>query len=396
MSDSDLETGERGQEEAALLAAWISYQESLNEQPPDALSIAAMVHYLCSTQSAGDASQVEQALVSSRVLRGQLREVRSLLDALQSGTWEQAASHAADTGLAGEVARGWQEVLLVRPPMAAQAPQRWLERGWERTLREVGEGVVEARAAWTALLAFGEILRAALYSHVPATARGAADVTPENLQGFPEGICLETAGKVQKDGALNVAVYVQDAEGEPAPQLHGRMLFLALTGAGAALPIASGPIVKDIAEWRLSGFGSALGLPEGPLPSFLFAVSLDEAMQSGSFHSYTLHAELENSGGTRLGASLPVEIRREPHWEHEVFSIEVAAPIGTRLACPNHNLVLELAVAPGCWQRLGGWAMRDWDDEPRVLTANCPGSAEEAAVFPALIRARLQPILAVP
>lgn len=396
MSDSDLETGERDQEEAALLSAWISHQESRNSQPLDALSIAAMVHYLCSTQSAREASQVEQALVSSRVLRGQLRDVRSVLDALQADTWEQAASHAADSGLSGEVARGWQEVLSHSPPLTARAPQNWQQRGWERTLREVEEGVAEAQAAWTALLAFGERLRTALSTPTFASARGSEGATLELLRGFPDGISLEMEGRVQKDGRLNLAAYVQDAAGEPSALLNGRLLFLALTSGGAELPIASRPVVEDSARWKLAGLGAALGLSEGLLPSTLFVISLDEPTPSASLPCYTIQAELEYSGGAASGVFLAVEMRGEPRWEKETFQINVVLPLETRLACPNHKLLLELAVAPGCWQRLGSWAMQDWGDGPRVLTANCPGSAKVTGVFPALIRARVQPILAAP
>jgi hypothetical protein len=174
--------------------------------------------------------------------------------------------------------------------------------------------------------------------------------------------------------------------------LDQRILYLGLVHQGEVWPLASGPIDRDRVEWHLTGLASTLGLPVGPLPSSLFALSLDEPLGAHPAPSRWLQGELLDAEGMPLpGRTVPVQIRGVPHWEAGTFSVEIALPLETRLACPDHLLLLDVVVSAHTWQRLGCWPVRDWQEEARLLTTRCPDRSAIAVASASLLRARLQP-----
>jgi hypothetical protein len=370
---------------AALLESWLQSRARPRSAMPEP---AALVRYLTGRLPAEEARAVERGLVASTAARRRVRDVGHCLEALKEGSWEEAAARAQGEGLEAEAAREWLRLAGAQVGAAAGARRRWRAAGWNAVRREVAEGAVEAQAAWAALGIFGQRLRALLDAPRLATARGvqAGLVVAGSL---PPGTRLVVArAEADAEGALRIALA---AEGEGGAEWLPVRVALGL--GSETWPLAAGVIRRGRASWELPGLAAALGLAAGPLPPSCLRVSVgpEAAAEAGGPPWSLLVPVVDAAGAPRREPPAAVELLSAPRWEAGEFRVEVALPLATRVAWPEHVLELRLGLSPRWAQRLGEWPVREWGAGPRVLTVACPGAPDAEVPLASLLRARLRP-----
>jgi hypothetical protein len=375
---------------AALLEAWLRSRNALHPPASDAPSVELLVGYLCGTLAAPEARVVEQGLVAHPAARRQLIEARASLDALEAKPWQEVAGRAAASGFAAQVARAWLTILTERLGAAPRAADCWLTNGWMVVRRQVEEGAAEAQAAWSAFLSFCEQLRSGLRAPRLAVARGGERMLPVVAGTVPPGLRIVlTEAEVAADGSLRAAIAAQDASGRASPAMSGQAAHLALVWSGEAWPIAASAFEGARAAWEVPGLGAATGLPVGELPASYLLIAVGAPAPAPRVDRQILLAEVPGPAGGTAAAPAAIELLSEPRWQAGRFSVAVAVPASTRAAHSGRWLRLELVVSPAMRQCLGAWPLSEWGEDPRTLTASCPGSPDASLPLASFLRASL-------
>jgi hypothetical protein len=397
MSDEP-ESGGRSAEDLApgtvtLLESWLISRSP--ESPAADLSVGQMVGHLSGALPAAESRRLVGGLTRSPADRARLRQVRDLLGELQRLSWEAVHQRARGEGFPAEVAREWLWLAEESLQAAEHAPRYWLANGWERVRAQLEAGAVEARAAWSALQAIAGQIAGGGPGF--ALARGGEQGDPRIPGELPANLTASArAAEVTPEGALHVAVELQDAAGRPSEAAAGQPVRLFLAANGLTWPLAAGVVEGDRAEWLLPELGSALGLPEGPVPAAHFRIALGEAPAPRA-RWIEVPARVVGDTGEETPASEPyATLATDPEWSAGRLQLRLALSAAARARYRSYRLELLLAVTPASEQLLGEWPISAWGDEPRTLELLCPGipaapvSADAPAVTP-LLRTRLRP-----
>jgi hypothetical protein len=377
-----------------------------------AQDVKRLVRYLCCALAAAPAADLERALVQTAELRLRLRRTRAVLREIQGHTLsrtdplaptdsglQRAFSEQAEDDSYAEIRTAWQEVMAEQLVASPRSRERWREQGWADIRSEVAAGIETGRAAWAAFTAYGRQWRSALALHAmtPALQRGSDTSFSAEPEGHKAGIAItDIECHIDSDGTLNIVVRIVTTSTKPTDTL-----LLSLRRDDDAWPLARGRRNGERVEWSLPDFGTAVGLPPGPLPAQFFVFdAADSPEPSGVDHAGVEHtveedplsilAEVVDAHGQIIvGALAYVEIMSAPRWHTGQFSVQIVVPAFIRLAYPTSQLELALFVAEGHSQLLGTWPISQWDDAPLLLTAPFPGVPDTALPGTPIIIARL-------
>ena len=376
-----------------VVEEWLKQEAGIRSSPAVSLGVPGLVRYLCGALSPQEADALERGLVAAATARRRLRDVRAELLRLEALPWTTVAEAARGDGQAAEIAAAWLALAAEQIKAAEHAPAHWLAVGWQTVRSQVEEGVGEALSAWNAFLTFGAQWSRAL--HAPsrfAPERGGEAPAETILPGVTVSIRIEA--DIEPDDTLVVTLQCGPQSNPPATTLDGRTVLLALRDGLELWPLAAAPLVGGTAEWRISGFGAATGMPAGALPvdALHFALADGPALPPADFASRLLAEITDAHGRSTDGSHVPIIFLEEPRWLAGEFLVRVEIPAETRYwLTAGYRLRLDVAVSGNHWQNLGAWTLADGDDAPRILQASCPGSLDVILPSVTLIRAQLRP-----
>src|SRR5579871_2203235 len=174
----------------SLLEIWLAANIDRSAEPKPAPDVSQMIRYLSRTLSSQAMIDIDEGLAAHPEACEQLEQVLVQLDELQRLTCAEVSKRAEGDGLASQVARAWLSLASERLQAAPRAREYWLAQGgWSAVSRHVVEGVAEAQVAWSAVLAFGRQLTAALSQPRMAQAR-AGSTEPATDGDLPDGVKL--------------------------------------------------------------------------------------------------------------------------------------------------------------------------------------------------------------
>ncbi len=365
----------------------------------DVPDVTHLVRYLCGALAMDALPQLERGLLAQSSARRRLRLTRSALAEIQCMDWSRVARDAQimsdSDDIKPEVARAWLQLVTGRIASQSQMHGRWRQEGWVAIRRETMRGIAEAQAAWTAFLAFAEAWKASLsrMALTPALQRGRGEGNISSFGSMNAGMAItQVECEVNSDGVLNVVAWVAPANRGQTASAEVETLLLSLRRDDDLLPLATGTRIEDRVEWSLPGFGAALQLPPGPLPSQFFAFDSVTEPEIAGETSRSLPAEvMDATGQPVIGALAYIEMVSAARWEQGQFTVTISIPTFIHLAYSAYTLELSLFITAQFRQVLGRWPVKEWEDAPRVLTAPCPGVADVTLSTAWILQARLVP-----
>lgn len=374
-----------------VLAGWLRQQEGMQAPPGGAPGVPELVLYLCGALPPGETFAIEERLLATKSGLRQLRVVRTELLRLEAMPWQAVAAAAQGEDPTAAVASAWLALTATQVRESERAPARWLADGWQTLRGKVESGVGEALAAWNSFLAFGaqwgrELRAPGLF----ALERGAETQAETILPGITAPFQIEA--RIDTNDALHVTLQLEwDA---PDTMFEGRSVLLALRNGTQVWPLAHVPLRDGFAEWHISGFGAATGMPAGEIPrsALLFALA-DQEAPAVADAPLRLLAEITDREGVSSDRDLiPIIFLEEPRWFAGEFRVRVEIPAEARYwLSSGYQLRLDVAVSGAHWQHLGTWTLAAGDDAPHTLQAPCPGSLDVILPSVTLIRAQLRP-----
>jgi len=254
-----------------------------------------------------------------------------------------------------------------------------VDRGWTiwQLISDLAlAGRAEAHTLKTTLTGFADQVRLAAMRPGMAAARGLIAEQPRVVGARLE--CRFDYCDIDEDGTLRCKIRFDEETPESAKS--GKLAVLHLVSAGFLLPVASAPIIDQTAEWVVEQIGVLIGVVDGPPPVNSIAISIQypdlislsiQANPEWSTLPGSMFASIANSTGLETGrvpAEVGVEILPATVERSHALSVSVRLPEITRKAYADAEFILEFAVAPDIYQRLGSWPIREWRDGARILT----------------------------
>ncbi len=446
MSDGDIDPLPLSDGTEALIEAFLKQHGPQRNVRPPAPSTSVLVRYLCNALPATEARQVEQALTASSETRRAVREVRLLLDRLQSLSWlemavieqnisassrsqwslssNQTAAIRGESSREAETAQAW--LSLASQPLQAFAAEEIAPSApgtdsWAEIRRRARGGRAQAQALWITLLAFGAQVQTQLRRPLPALARDSSATL--SVYGPWAGECRLQETRIDAAGTLHVSATFVGFADTPATDFSGWTAYLALPAGGEIFLCASSTLTGEQVSWTVSEIGVGIGPQASAFPARGLVVLLgpperftlpvpslrrfSQSLLAEGFLIASAEPPTENEEVVGLLAaniltiqgresSLPPALLEvvgpPPHAVNGRLQIAVRLPAITRSAyAEGYRLLLDIAVAPQEWQHLDSWPIDDWGEAARTLSISCPGRTDGALASLTLLRARLAP-----
>jgi hypothetical protein len=423
MSDAEIASLELAPGTEALIESLLRQHGPQRRPRPVAPTPSVLVRYLCNVLPAAEAREVERSLTAASEARKAVREVRLLLDRLQSLSWSEVTAIAQGSSREAETAQAWMALVaqtLQIPSPEEAAPNSFGVDAFAASRHRASAG--GAHALWTTLLAFGAQWQAQLRRPEQALVRGSAETLP--IHGAWKGECSLLEARVDAAGTLYAVAALADPSDAPATEFSGRIAYLALPVGSEILLCAASTLDGERVSWTVAGIGDGIGQREAilpvrglvvliappewrvlPVPS-LMRLSQEVLTQGFLVAAAETPTESEEVVGLLTANVLPANDREEalppalweilepsPRTENGRLVVAVRLSAITRSAyAGSHRLLLDIAVSPNEWQRLGAWPVEEWGESARTLSISCPGRADGALASLTLLRASLAPL----
>lgn len=333
------------------------------------LNVSQLVRYLGGVMSHREVLTVESALVENSSLVTRLAKTFRTLKTLQSQTWESLHNGTLADPLMEEIRTEWIEVAS-ESLISRVLPELTLANFCQIPK----DDLQETRIAKGILACLQSDGLAPKRPELVAATRTRTDLPL--LEGFAlDKLEIQFSAEIDSSGTLIVNIIMPIKY-----QAEGDTLYIAFEINRQWMGLGSSSLQSGSAILNLPGFGSLVGLTEGPLPPELFSLRMSEWPSVCALGALVVQS-----------ASHPfAEIESEPMIENGNVSVDI------RLLPQSDELrkadAVELWFGTGgqVWQLLGCWPIPKIRDHKMTLTCPSPKPGLIGIAFPGVLKLALR------
>ncbi len=333
------------------------------------LTVSQLVQYLCGVVPENDVPLVERAMVENPTQVTLLAQIFRILKTLQNQTWESLQNTESEDPLTDQIRKQWIETAS-ESLISRNFPEFTLEKLCLASEQNVDDSRI-ARGILACLQTEG---LAPKRPELVASTRSRSDLP--HMEGFDvANLNLRFSAAIDSSGILTVSAIFSTE-----PPLASGNLWIAFEINRQWMGLGSCRLEGGNATLQVQGFGSLLGLSEGPLPPELFTLRMDEwpsvcavgalVVQSASHPFAEIESEPLIDGG-----SVSVDIRLLPQSEELRKADAVELWFGT---------------GGQVWQLLGRWPIPKIRENKMTLICPSPKPGLVGIAFPGVLKLALR------
>ncbi len=333
------------------------------------VDLKTLVRYVDGVMHPDEASDLEISLARDPSQVHQLASTWKAVERFRRLTWQELQSLSPENEPTSQILHEWMRCIS-GAVIDTETPELSLS-----TLAALARSGLEG--ARIALGVVSNILEAGLAPKRPmvfATTRAVADqplVEGEHFSRADTRLLAEIA----LDGSLGLEVVYPGHNGP-----NGHAVWVAFEANRQWLGIGSMAVVESKAALQVQGFGSLLGLSEGPLPANRFALRLDDwpsVCMAGTFI-------------VQEGREPFASVEREPKIENGNVVVGIQLLPQNRELQEARELELWFGAGSRVWQLLGRWPLPSSLDAAMTLSCPTPRSEHVGEGFPAVLKLALR------
>ena len=345
---------------------------------PQSLEDRLLVGYVAGTLSSEEAALVESHAANHDLSRRRMVQLSRLVESYKTVPFHELAEEQNDSESSAR--SEWIQVVrkhvgTVTRNLRGIPPTRW--KSLEEMSRDGQDGTTAFKTIWRALFTNAPqgtsadgLLRLGFGFRKGRTAAEADSFILDQMRSFDQlesGVVTLCSGEVSENGDLIVLATVQSP-------VDASTVFISYTRAGRTLALAEAEIEQGQAQLVLTGLGSFMKLPVGPLPIDTISA------QTGGWPERCEVAQVIIDSGPRRAPNLGLPMTRNGNLEIAGYFEETPA---------GGKWELSLAVSPNSWQVLSRFDIKGVTERPHVITAKLPTTAVDGPFGGALLLKRL-------